>query len=46
MSEESLLHDFKDDFALFIEAGFIAVNSMKLLLEDFSKRQNFLIRIT
>lgn len=37
MTEESLLVDFKDDFALFIEAGFIAVKQ----LDEIAARRLF-----
>jgi len=37
MSEESLLDEFKDDFALFIEAGFIAVKQ----LDEIAARRLF-----
>ncbi len=37
MSEENLLKEFKDDFALFIEAGFIAVKQ----LDEIAARRLF-----
>jgi predicted Zn-dependent protease len=37
MSEESLLQEFKEDFALFIEAGFIAVKQ----LDEIAARRLF-----